>query len=481
MRFKPITVRNVLIMFAILLLVSGLLFNLEGLIPKLSHEAVWLIFIFMAALILWLFVAIDWTSILILFALALLPSTNISGVMASSLGNNTIAFLIFSMILTYSLSSSGFLKRVAYKFIYSKFAGKGSWQFILMYLLSILIIGSFIAPTVLFILFYTLLQEIYAELNINKGDKFAKILMIGTAIVTSISCAMTPIAHTFPLMALGFYANDTGINISYIDYLKYGIPLGILLFGIFIGVVYIAFRKYSQSFPTLNLQKRELGPITPKELISLVVFALVVIAWLLIGIIPKQLPGLNALTTTGPAMLGTVLLCIIQTKTNHGHEPVLNFKEAINHGVSWPSIMLCACTLALGKYITSSDIGITAAIIGVIQPLFKNVNSSIIVLLIASLSIILTNIMSNIVTTTVLYNLVMPIIFTMIAAGTQLNAEIYTIMIGMGASLAFATPPAIAHIAIASGSGWATPKDMLKFGTIMSIISILVMYIIFTL
>ena len=51
----------------------------------------------------------------------------------------------------------------------------------------------------------------------------------------------------------------------------------------------------------------------------------------------------------------------------------------------------------------------------------------------------------------------------------------------MASSLAFATPPAIAHIAIASGSGWATPKDMLKFGSIMSIISILVMYIIFTL
>ena len=206
----------------LLMFCSKFIFNIPGFTP----EAIQILGIFIGAIILWLFVAIDWTSVMVLLALSMVPGIGISKVMSSSLGNNTIAFLIFSMILTYSLSSTGVLRRIALTFINSKWASKGPWHFLFMYLLSVLLIGSFIAPTVLFLLFYSLVQEIYTELDIKKGNRYAKLLMVGTAIVTSISCAMTPIAHTFPLMALGFYENETGIAISYFEYLKYGLPIG---------------------------------------------------------------------------------------------------------------------------------------------------------------------------------------------------------------------------------------------------------------
>ena len=46
------------------------------------------------------------------------------------------------------------------------------------------------------------------------------------------------------------------------------------------------------------------------------------------------------------------------------------------------------------------------------------------------------------------------------------------ILVGLCASLAYATPPAIAHIALAAGSGWADSRDMLRFGGLMALISI---------
>ena len=85
------------------------------------------------------------------------------------------------------------------------------------------------APTVTFILFFGLVKEIYDLLNLKPGDKLARNLMIGTGFFASISCAITPIAHTFPLMALGYYEASTGLAIPYMTYMAYSIPICIAL------------------------------------------------------------------------------------------------------------------------------------------------------------------------------------------------------------------------------------------------------------
>ena len=53
-----------------------------------------------------------------------------------------------------------------------------------------------------------------------------------------------------------------------------------------------------------------------------------------------------------------------------------------------------------------------------------------------------------------------------------ISPALSTVLIGMGASMAYATPPAIAHVALAAGSGYCDSKDMLKYGGIVSIVSI---------
>ena len=456
----------------LLMFCSRSIFNLPGFTP----EAIQILGIFIGAIILWLFVAIDWTSVMVLLALSMVPGIGISKVMSSSLGNNTIAFLIFSMILTYSLSSTGVLRRIALTFINSKWASKGPWHFLFMYLLAVLLIGSFIAPTVLFLLFYSLVQEIYTELDVKKGNRYAKLLMVGTAIVTSISCAMTPIAHTFPLMALGFYENETGIAISYFEYLKYGLPIGLLLFGILMGILYLFNRKHTGDFPEIKINSESLQNktrITVPEIISSVVFLIVVCMWILIGINPSKVQTLKALSTTGPAMIG---ICLLSLSCYKG-KPIFNFSEAIVKGVSWKSIMLCSATLALGSFLTSPDFGITAFIGEKFAALLNGTSVHLIILLVVAMAIILTNLMSNIVTTTVVYNISMPVIVAMVASGINISPELITIIIGLGASLAYATPPAIAHIAIAAGSEWANPKDMLKYGGIMTVISVIIVWL----
>lgn len=428
----------------------------------LSAEGIQILAIFIAAILLWLTVGIDWTSIFILLVIpTVIPSIGIAGVMSASLGNNTIAFLIFSCILTYALSSSGFLRRAALWFVNSKIGQKSHWHFAFMYFLSILIIGSFIAPTVLFVLYFALAKEIYEVCSLKEDSSFAKMLMIGTAIFTSISCAMTPIAHTFPLMAIGFYETATGEIISWGKYMLIGIPVGILLSAFVFGILYLGFKKKiaAEGFNAFKLAP--MGKVSLIEKESIIVFGLVVVLWLIMGIAPNLIPGLKEATTTAPPMFGIVILCALGA---------LNFKEAITKGVPWQSIILCAATLVIGKYLTSADFGITDYFASLVAPLTTNASAFSLILIVVAFAIIMTNLMSNIVTTTVAYNILTPIIITT----GLINPQLSTILIGMAASLAFATPPAIAHIALAAGSGYADSKDMLKYGGLTSVAAIVI-------
>lgn len=434
-------------------------FSYLGIPTNLSTDAMTMIGIFIGAITMWLTVDVGWPSLLILFSLTQLNDVSIASVMSASLGNNTIAFLIFSCILTYALSSTGLLRRIALWFISLNITKKSPWLFAMMYFFSILAIGSFIAPTVLFVLYFALLKEIYFLNDLRPGDNYAKMLMIGTAIMTSISCAMTPIAHTFPLMAIGFYESTTGLTINWLKYMAIGIPAGLLTAGLTFGALYLGFKNKINNYKNLS-NMFELNKITKNEIISLVIFLIVVAMWLVSGLFPTWLPILKTWTTTVPPIFGIIVLCLFG---------ILNFNEAIKNGVPWTSIILCSATLAVGKWLTADSLGITTAIGNTMSSIITTTSPFIMILIIASFAIIMTNFMSNIVTTTVSYNLLTPIV---LATGI-ISPALSTVLIGMGASMAYATPPAIAHVALASGSGYCDSKDMLKYGGIASIISII--------
>lgn len=358
------------------------------------------------------------------------------------------------MVLTYGLSTSGVLRRIAIYFIDNSVAKRNSYWFIGSYFLAIFLLGSFMAPTVTFILFFGLVKEIYSLLNLKPGDKIARNLMIGTGFFASISCAATPIAHTFPLMALGYYEAMSGEIISYFSYMKYSLPMCIF---IAIAAYFLLIFKIDKDFNFKNICFEKTN-WTSKEIISLTTFILVVICWIVTGIWPDVFSVFNALGTIWPALIGIIVLIACN---------ILDIKEAFSKGVSWPAIVLCGATLALGKYVTAEEYNI----INSIGELFVDINPNIILFVIIVFSIISTNLISNIVTTTVSYNLFVPMIF---ASGIT-SPEVATILIGISASLAYAFPSSIAHIALAGSSGWATAKDMIKYGSILIVLSIIIM------
>lgn len=465
--------RNIYILFAFILIVSG------RFIPAptgMTAAGMNIIGIFLGSLLLWLTVAIDWPSLLCIMAIGMLPEIGFRGVFLSSFGNEIFIFLMCTFLCTHVLAQTPFLKRCALYFITSSTAKKGPWWFIVSFLAAVTFIGCFVSPTVLFVVFLPILEKINELLNLKKGGKIGHILMIGLAFSVSISSGMTPIAHIFSIMAMGFYNTATGLTISYGHYMAFAVPVGIICL-IFLLLVFRFILNPDMSEIKnidLNTLKEDLAPMDKKEKTVLAVFCLVIALWILPGLLKNIFPvmiTINKMGTAMPPILGVILYSII----SFDGKPLLNFAEGMKKGVQWSSIIMAAGTLAVGSAMTHSNVALSAYIIETLNPILRDINPVLLILAFTLWACIQTNFSSNMVTVTVVTTVAIPLIQ---ASGGIVSCPAIVAIIGMISSYAFATPPAMPHIAMAIGSEWTDAKSILKYGFILMIISMVVTVVI---
>lgn len=429
--------------------------------------------IFAGVLIMWLTIAIHWPSLLGIAMLATVPGLSLNKLLAVSVGNSTFSFLLFTFMCTYTLSKTPFVKRCAIGFICSRIARKGSWWFLISYCASVLIIGMFMSPVVLFVIYLPILDAICEELQLRNEDSLTNSLVLGQLICAEMSCGMTPIAHVFPIMALGFYSAATGKSIAYGDYMLFAVPVGLICFAALMLIFRFVLKPDMSKVANLDFDALEktIPPMEKYEKMVLSICVAVVIMWIVPGFLKSSFPGIYQFFknqgTAFPPLVGASLLCLL---TLEG-KPLLDFKEAVSKGVDWGSIIMAAGTLALGAAMTNKTVGITAWISQTIAPLLQSASAATMVLFIIAWASIQTNVSSNMVTVTVVTAIAIPLCN---ATNGAINTAVVCALIGMIASYAYATPPAHPAVALAIGSEKTTTGQVLKLGITMMIIAVLV-------
>ncbi len=449
---------------------------LFGLIPApvgMTRSAMRVIGIFLGTLLLWLTVSIDWPSLLCMAALAAVPELGVNTILSSSFGNSTFAFLMFTFLCTYALSQTPFVRRCAVWFVSGRLARKGPWQLTLLFFASILLLGLFISPTVLFVLYLPIIEEIYQVLGIRKGERSASMLMMGLVFCCGISSGMTPIAHVFPLMAMEFYHTSTGIAIDYTAYMAAAIPVGLLASAAMMLLFRFVLRPDLTALNTAEAGglRDSLEPMGSREKAVLSIFLLVVALWVVPSMVEPVFPEfyafINAFGTAYPPLLGAVLMSMVFLEG----KPLLPFGEAMSKGVPWGSLIMCAGTLAVGSAMTNKAIGLTSWLSDTIGPAASSLAPMMVVLLFAAWAAIQTNLSSNMVTVSVVTAIAVPICLSM---GGSVNTAAVCSIIGLLASYAFATPPAMPCVAIAGSSGWTTAGALVKYGFLLMALSVLI-------
>lgn len=461
--------RNIYILIALLLI--GFVKYIPA--PEGMNQAgMNVIGVFTGSLLLWLTVSIDWPSLLCVFAIGLIPEIGFKSIYSSSFGNETFVFLMCTFLCTHVLSETPFLRRCALYFITSPMAKKGPWMFIISFLAAVITIGCFVSPTVLFVVFLPILEKINEILGLKKGDKIGQLLMIGLTFAVSVSTGMTPIAHVFSIMAMGFYTAATGMVIGYAEYMAFAVPVGIICMVLLLLVFRFIMNPDLSQIKEIDVSfmKQELKPMDKREKLIISIFCLVVCLWVFPSILKDVLPFVQKISKMGTAMppiLGIILYSII---TLDG-KPLLNFAEGMKKGVQWPSVIMSAGTLAIGVAMTNPKIGLTQYLIDNLNPILQGIEPTFLVLFLVAWACIQTNLSSNMVTVTVVTTVGIPIVQ---ATNGVVSCPAVVALIGMMSAYAFATPPAMPHVAMAIGSGWVDTGSVLKYGILFMIISIIV-------
>ena len=413
-----------------------------------------------------------WPAIL---AVALLGRTGVASLneaIAGTLGSWIVYFILMSFVMTYALNKSGFTDRLVSKFMSMKFVSKSPWTFTISMATIGLILACFIdqIPATAFMLMFA--NRVYEELGYTKKDAYPHMANIMVVYAVVIGGAMTPISHSLALLGMGIYEAAAGTSMSLFTYLAFGVPTGLILYVVLTVAMRAIFRNVDMSnFKNFDVQRvlKHQGKMQLPELITVIIFFGTVIMWMLPGVAgmfttAAWVTTLNNFGITFWAIISVVLMSVISIN----NQPLINLKEVMNGSINWAILIFIAFGVYAGSALAAEATGLNAWITTNITPLTASVSPLVVVLIVTSAGVLMTNFASNVSTITVMTGVGVTLA---LASGGAINPAGIALCTTMAGSCAYLLPSSFGCIAMLHGNDWSDSKQVYLFGILMMIVS----------
>ncbi len=391
----------------------------------------------------------------------------------ASFGHRYIFLYIGGFTLAIAIEKWDLHKRIALSII--NLIGTNISSIILGFMAATAFLSMWISNTATTVMMLPIGMAIIKQLKDNpdtiedENKIFGKALMLSIAYSASIGGVSTLIGTPPNLILAGVVQEVYGIEITFMRWFIFGLPISITLLVIcWVYLTKFAFSFQQKSFPggkqEINRQLKELGPITHEEKIVLLVFVCTAIAWISRSfILNKFLPALD---DTIIAIIAAVVLFLIPARRKN--KVIINWKEAVK--LPWGILLLFGGGLALAEGFKSTGL---AEFIGNQMTSLQGVTLLLLLLILIACVNFLTEITSNLATTSMLLPILAPM-------ALSIDVHPYMLMVGatVAASCAFMLPVATPPNAVVFGSGYLRIPDMVKTGIWMNTLSILVLTVI---
>lgn len=424
--------------------------------------------IFVGTMLLMILCNLIWPLFLSIMAFILNGVYTLNEALSISLGHNLMWFTVYCCMVLYVLRETGILRRMAIWLISRPIATKSPWLFLGSIFLATMLMGYIMDCTALIILYASLVGQIFEELDIKKGERFAEVIMIGIMLAVGVSYGATPIGHTIGVLAIGQF-EPLGTT-SFAHFIITSVIMSLLFFVIIMLAMKFVFRldvSRLQGYDPSKLSA-ELGPITKEEIVSVAIFFGIIVLWLLPTFLQNIAPGvftvLNSLGMCAPVWVGMLIMILVPING----KPLMNFEKALADGVAWPAAFSMAVAMMLGSAITNPEAGVSAMLTNMLAPLFGEMSPVLFVFIVCMLCMLVTNFSSNTVATMLVATIAIPLVSGGIIEGVHPQA--LAIAVGNCACYAFAAPPGGTYAAYTSGTGWVSPKGMFTVGGTFAIV-----------
>jgi solute carrier family 13 (sodium-dependent dicarboxylate transporter), member 2/3/5 len=301
--------------------------------------------------------------------------------------------------------------------------------------------------------------------------RFAAALLLGIAFGANIGGMGTLIGTPPNALFAAFMVETYGVSIGFGRWMLVGVPVALTLLA---GAWWILTRA---AFPLerteiagvrilIERKRAELGPLSGSERRVLLVFVATAAAWVLRPWFDTLVPALN-LTDAGIAMAGAIALFLIPASKAPG---ALNAPGALldwqaTRELPWGVLLLVGGGLSLGTAIEQSGLALLVA--GFLSALGA-LPVWLIVAGVALLTMLLSHVTSNTASAATLLPVASSLALALGEAPLLLAAPV-----ALAASCAFMLPVATPPNAIVFGSDRITVADMLRAGSRVSVLALL--------
>ena len=297
-------------------------------------------------------------------------------------------------------------------------------------------------------------------------------LVLSVAYGASIGGLATPVGTPTNLIVLGVLEQSGDARIGFAAWMLFGVPAVALL----LPAAWIALTRLSgpvaagrgDAQGVVRERLAALGPWTPPERRTLIVFAVIAGFWVFRRAVLQDLAlfGIRpfaGLTDAGIAVAGAVAMFLVPSgsRTERG-TMLLDWDTAAR--IPWDVLLLFGGGLSLAAAITATGLGDA---MGARMAALAGLPSLALVLALALFVIFATELTSNVATASAL----MPVILSM-AVATGLDPAGLAVPVALSASCAFMFPMATAPNAIAYATGEVSIPRMARIGLKLNLIGV---------
>ena len=248
-----------------------------------------------------------------------------------------VMFIFASIMIGLVFTKTGLTKRLAYKML--AIVGEKTSMIYLGCFVVTSALTHIMAHTAVAATIYPLLVSIYALYGEgDKKTKFGKGLFIGMAYVAGAGSIVTLLGAARGAVALGFYKDIVGQDITFFQLTWYMFPIGWIMTFLLWGFFMVFFKPEKKTIPGLREKARqlssELGPLTRNEIKA----ALIVGACILTMSLRSFIPALQPVDKTAIILISTILFFVTGIMD-------LDDLEAI----PWNIILLFAGAMSIGN------------------------------------------------------------------------------------------------------------------------------------
>ncbi|MFP4364943.1 MAG: SLC13 family permease [Spirochaetia bacterium] len=419
--------------------------------------------ILLFALVLWISEALPFhiTGLFGIVLLALFNVDTFKNIVSVGFGNHVVAFFIGVLILSAFITKTGLGKRIA-MFILS-LTGNSTRLIILGFLATGTLLSMWVTDMAVAAMLMPLARAICQEEDIKPlKSNFGKALLIASAWGPVIGGIGTPAGCSPNPIAIGFLQEMAGIEVSFLQWMIYGVPAALLLLPFAWILLIIFFKpemdKLSKSKDELKNEFKELPPLSREEIVTSIVFVLTVTLWLASPVLSNLL-GIS-IPVSMPVLLTAALFFFPGMSK-------LKWKE-IEPEISWSGIILVLSGISLGMmlYQTGGAQWIALLTLGGVSSLNPFLMIFTIVLIVSFLKVALS---SNAVTGTI----IVPIMIEL-AQATGIPPLTIVLPAALTSSLAFILVTSTPTNVIPYSAGYFSIGDMAKVGVVMTFVSSLI-------